>query len=116
MECEGGEGCVRSCSSPGDSRVQCRITGSSRLTDAFPSQLFVQVSVAVFFFHDFFLLARCFAEHRRGRRCMPSSDNRWVSFQIAPTLFHLPSHQGSEAESESEKWSPSFRWQAVTLR
>lgn len=45
---------MRSCSSPGDSRVQCRITGSSRLTDAFPSQLFVQVSVVVFFFFMIF--------------------------------------------------------------
>lgn len=47
------------------------------------------------------------------RRCMPGSDNRYVSFQ---TIFHLPRHRGSEAESGSEEWSPSISSQAVMLR
>lgn len=66
------------------------------------------------FFAGFFFLARCFAERRQGGVCQHVTIVR--SFQIAPTIFHLLSHQGSEAESEREEWSPSISCQAVTLR
>lgn len=77
------------------------ITGSSCLPDAFPG---------------FSFLARCFAEQQRqGGVCQQVTITE-VSFHVAPTIFHLLSHQGSEAGSESEEWSPSIRWQAVMLQ